>query len=182
MDDFVGMHEFLNKVASLGIVHSPDLLNTLVISLLEPLETFLQLDELISEDLIFLGQLCVQILSFSDLHLESLKFVTIAHRVLIESSFKTFPLFGENCLTLAQHLVVENELLIVEPIDGLHILHTLLKDLHLGLKLDLLLGLLVRILAHHIFQLLGVESFFFLALLEEVGFDHLVLIEECFDF
>ena len=85
-------------------------------------------------------------------------------------------------MTLAEHLEVENELLIVESIDGLHVFHTLFKDLHLSLKLDLLLGLFVCILAHHIFQLLGVESFLFLALLQEVGLDHLVLGEESFNF
>ena len=56
MDDFVSMHEFLNEVTGLGIVHGPDLLNTLIISLFEPFETFLELDELISEDLIFLRE------------------------------------------------------------------------------------------------------------------------------
>ena len=176
------MHEFLNEVTGLGIVHSPDLLDTLVIGLFESLETFLQLDELISEDLIFLGQLRVQTLGFCDLHLESLKFITIAHRVLIKSSFETLSLFSKDCLTLTEHLEVENQLLIIESVDGLHVFHALLKDLHLGLKLDLLLGLLVSILTHHILQLLGVKSLLFLALLQEVGLDHLVLVEESFNF
>ena len=74
MDNFVSMHELLNKITGLSIVHSPDLLNTLVISLFEPFESLLKLDELISEDLILLGELSVQILGFSDLHLESFKF------------------------------------------------------------------------------------------------------------
>ena len=165
MDNLVSVHELLNEVTGLGIVHSPDLLNTLIISLFKPFETFLELDELISEDLIFLGQRCVQILGFSDLHLESLKFITIAHRVLIKSSFETLSLFSKDCLTLTEHLEVENQLLIIESVDGLHVFHALLKDLHLGLKLDLLLGLLVSILTHHILQLLGVKSLFFLALL-----------------
>ena len=182
MDDFVSMHELLNEVTGLGIVHGPDLLDTLVISLFESLETFLQLDELISEDLIFLGELCVQSSGFCDLHLESFKFITIAHRVLIESSFETLSLFSKDCLTLAQDLEVENKLLIIESVDGLHVFHALLKDLHLGLKLDLLFGLLVSILTHHILQLLGVKSLLFLALLQEVGLDHLVLVEESFDF
>ena len=54
VDDLVSVHELLNKVTGLGIVHGPDLLNTLIISLFEPFKTFLELDELISKDLIFL--------------------------------------------------------------------------------------------------------------------------------
>ena len=56
VDDLVSVHELLNKVTGLGIVHGPDLFNTLIISLFEPFETFLELDELISEDLIFLRE------------------------------------------------------------------------------------------------------------------------------
>ena len=56
VDNLVSVHELLNEVTGLGIVHSPDLLNTLIISLFEPFETFLELDELISEDLIFLRE------------------------------------------------------------------------------------------------------------------------------
>ena len=175
------MHEFLNEVTGLGIVHSPDLLDTLVIGLFESLETFLQLDELISEDLIFLGQLRVQTLGFCDLHLESLKFITIAHRVLIKSSFETLSLFSKDCLTLTEHLEVENQLLIIESVDGLHVFHALLKDLHLGLKLDLLLGLLVRILTHHILKLLRILRFFLLSLVQVAGLNSLVLLEEVFD-
>ena len=56
VDNLVSVHELLNEVTGLGIVHGPDLLNTLIISLFEPFETFLELDELISEDLIFLRE------------------------------------------------------------------------------------------------------------------------------
>ena len=182
VDDLVGVHELLNEVTGLGIVHSPDLLDTLIISLFEPFETFLELDELISEDLIFLGEFCVQILGFSDLHLESLKFLTIIHRIPIKSCFETLFLFSEDRLTLVEHLKVEQELLIIKSVDSLHVFHALLKDLHLSLELDLLFGLLVSILAHDIFQLLSVKSFLFLALLQKVGLDHLVLIEEIFNF
>ena len=85
-------------------------------------------------------------------------------------------------MTLAEHLEVENELLIIQSVDSLHVFHALLKDLHLSLELDFLLGLLIGILAHDIFQLLGVKSFLFLALLEEISLDHLVLVEEIFNF
>ena len=56
VDNLVSVHELLNEVTGLSIVHGPDLLNTLIISLFESFETFLELDELISEDLIFLRE------------------------------------------------------------------------------------------------------------------------------
>ena len=169
------MHELLNKITGLGIVHSPNLLNTLVISLFEPLETFLKLNKLISKVLIFLGEESVQSLGFSDLHFKCLQFFTIIGRVFLESSSETLSLFSEDQLTLLEDLVVEKKLLIVQSVDGLHIFHALLKDLHFSFKLDLLLGLLVGILTHHILQLLGVESFLFLALLQKVGLNRLVI-------
>ena len=85
-------------------------------------------------------------------------------------------------MTFTEHFEVENELLIIQSVDGLHVFHALFKDLHFSLKLDLLLGLLVGILAHNILQLLGVKSFLFLALLQEVGLDGLVLVEKAFYF
>ena len=182
VDDFVGVHKFFNKVAGLGIVHCPDLLNALVVSLFEPLETLLQLDELISEQLILLGQLRVPVLGFSDLDFEGLEFITILQSVFLEPRFETLPLLSEDLLTFTEHLEVENKLLIIESVDGLHVFHALLKDLHLSLKLDLLFGLLVRILTHYILQLFSVESFLLLAFLQEVRLDHLVLLKECFNF
>ena len=176
------MHELLNKITGLCIVHSPDLFNTLVIGLFEPLKTFLKLDELISKVLIFLGKESVQSLGFSDLHFECLQFFTIIGRVFLESSSETLSLFLEDHLTLLKDLVVENKLLIVQSVDGLHIFHALFKDLHFSLKLDLLLSLLVGILTHHILQLLGVESFFFLAPLQKLGLNILVILKELFDF
>ena len=176
------MHELLNKITGLSIVHSPDLLNTLVIGLFEPLETFLKLNKLISKVLIFLSEESVQSLGFSDLHFECLQFFTIIGRVFLESSSETLSLFSEDHLTLLEDLVVENKLLIVQSVDSLHIFHALLKDLHFSLKLDLLLSLLVGILTHHILQLLGVESFFFLAPLQKLGLNILVILKELFDF
>ena len=84
-------------------------------------------------------------------------------------------------LALVEHIVVEVELLLVELVDGLHVLHALFQNLHLSLELDLLLGLLVRILTHHIFQLLRILRFFLLSLVQVAGLNSLVLLEEVFD-
>ena len=84
-------------------------------------------------------------------------------------------------LALVEHIVVEVELLLVELVDGLHVFHALFQNLHLSLELDLLLGLLVRILTHHIFQLLRILRFFLLSLVQVAGLNSLVLLEEVFD-
>ena len=84
-------------------------------------------------------------------------------------------------LALVEHIVVEVELLLVELVDGLHVFHALFQNLHLSLELDLLLGLLVSILTHHIFQLLRILRFFLLSLVQVAGLNSLVLLEEVFD-
>ena len=84
-------------------------------------------------------------------------------------------------LALVEHIVVEVELLLVELVDGLHVFHALFQNLHLSLELDLLLGLLVRILTHHILQLLRILRFFLLSLVQVAGLNSLVLLEEVFD-
>jgi len=76
VDDLVSVHNFLDKVASLLIVHRPDLLDALVISLLEPLEALLEFDELVSEKLVVLGVVSVFGLGFKLLNLEFLELFT----------------------------------------------------------------------------------------------------------
>ena len=182
MNDLVGVHDFLDKVTGLLIVHGPNLLNTLVISNFKLFEALLELDELVCEQFVVLGVSRIQVFGFELLVLELGDGLAKRLSVLAQLGLEALLLFREHLLALVEHIVVEVELLLVELVDGLHVFHALFQNLHLSLELDLLLGLLVGILTHDIFQLLGVKSFLFLALLQEVGLDHLVLVEEIFDF
>ena len=59
MDDLISVHDLLNKVTSLLIVHRPDLLDALVVSVLKSFKALLQFDKLVGEELVFLGILLV---------------------------------------------------------------------------------------------------------------------------
>jgi len=76
MDDFVSMHDLLDEVTSFLVVHWPNLLDAFVISFLESLETFLQLDELVGEQLIVFSVLGVQVFGISLLNSEGLTFIS----------------------------------------------------------------------------------------------------------
>ena len=75
MDNLVGVHDLLDEITCLLIIHRPDFLNALVISFLELLEAFLQLDELVGEELVLLRVGRVEALSLRLLLLEQLDFV-----------------------------------------------------------------------------------------------------------
>jgi len=59
MDDLISVHDLLNEVTSLLIVHRPDLLDALIISVLKSFKALLQFDKLVGEELVFLGILLV---------------------------------------------------------------------------------------------------------------------------
>ena len=181
MNDLIGVHDFLDEIAGLLIVHGPNLLNTLVISNFKLFEALLKLDELVGEQFVVLGVSCIQVLGFKLLVLELSDCLAKRLGVFAQLGLETLLLLREHLLSLVEHVIVEVKLLLVELVDSLHVLHALLQNLHLSLKLDLLLGLLVRILTHHILKLLRILCFFLLSLIQVTGLDSLVLIEELLD-
>ena len=181
MDDLVGVHNFLDEVAGLLIVHGPNLLNTLVISNFKLFEALLELDKFVREQFVVLGVSRIHGLGFKLLVLELLDCLAKYLGIFAQLGLEALLLLGEHLLALVEHIVVEVKLLLVELVDGFHVLHALFQDLHLSLELDLLLGLLVRILAHHILELLCILCFFLLSLIQVAGLDSLVLLEEVFN-
>ena len=85
-------------------------------------------------------------------------------------------------LALIEHIIVEVELLLVELVNGLHVLHALLEDLHLGLELDLLLSLLVGVLTHNKLEISSILSLLLLSLRQVVRLNGAVVFEEVLDF
>ncbi len=105
-------------------------------------------------------------------------FVSKAPAVFAQFSLEALLLPIKHRLALEKHMVVEIQFFLIQLVDSLHVFHALLEDLHLGLQLDLLLCLLVRILAHHIFQVTSVFFLELLAFLQVVGLDLLMVIEQ----
>ena len=163
------------------VVHQPDFFDTLLISLFKLFEALLKFDELIRKPLVVLGVVRVKFFGLSLLHPEESPFLSQSRVVLLQLLAESLLLLQVHLLTLVKHIVIEAELLLVELVYSLHVLHAFLEDLHLGLQLNLLLSLFVGILTHDFLQLLRVLLFLFLALLQKAGFDNLVLVEELLD-
>jgi len=182
VDDLVSVHDFLDEGASLHDVHALNLLEALVVSLLEFFKTLLELDKLVREQFVILGVSSVRVLSLDQLILERLFLLTEIRRILLQFVPQTLLLFLEDRLTLIEHLMVEEELRLIQLVDGLHVLHALFEDLHFGLELDLLLSLLVRVLSHRALQVSRVIALLLLPLVEEVLLDVTMLLEKVLNF
>ena len=70
MNNLVSVHDLLDEVTGLRIVHRPDLFDALIICIFELLEALLELYELVSEELIVPSVASVHILGLSLLHSE----------------------------------------------------------------------------------------------------------------
>lgn len=82
---------------------------------------------------------------------------------------------------LLEHPEVKLEFLFVELVDGLHVLHALLKNLHFFLKLDLLLSLVVCVVVSDILELLLVLLLDILAMVLMLFLIFLLLLEQLID-
>ena len=87
-----------------------------------------------------------------------------------------------NSFSFIQYFIVEFKLLLVKCVNGFHVFHTLLKDLHLSFELDFLFILLVSILAHDVFKLLGVLFLIVLALCQVGVLEFTMFLEKTFNF
>ena len=77
--------------------------------------------------------------------------------------------------------MIEVQLLVIELINGDHVLHALFEDLHLSFKFNLLLSLLVSICAHRVLEVLRVGLLLALALDQELLLGVLVVLEKFLD-
>ena len=181
MDDLVAVHDLFDELFCLGVIHVPDLLDAVFICLHEVFKLGLKISELFGQLFVLDRQILVGLLrllllcvvTFDDLPLDLLV-PTLFLFLILKRRFVDTDL-------LLQHPIVEVQLLFVELIDGLHVLHTLLKNLHLLLQLDFLLRLIVGVLVAEFFELLCV---LFLHLGPSVGLGFLgvfVLLEEIVD-
>ena len=139
------MHDLLDQLLRLLVIHGIDFADSAFVRLLESLILTLELFEVLSEGLVFLGQVDVLLLMGALLiHKPFLDVTNERHRftLLFTQQFgRRFVYF----LALSKHAVIELQLLVVKLKNCLHILHTLLQCLHFFLQLNLLVDLLVSI-------------------------------------
>ena len=150
MDDFIAVHNLLNQLLSLLLVHAPDFLNAGLISLLEALKLLLEILKDVSVILIVLGLSNIDLLVLSLLLKELLLLVSDGLHDLTLLLLEVVSSGLVDLLTLLEHSEVELELLVVQFEDGLHVFHALLEGLHLLFKLDLLVGLSVGVITSNL--------------------------------
>ena len=177
VDDLIGIHNFLNNFLCFLFVHFPDFLETVVVGLFEAFELFLQLLKLLCELLKFTGVLQVLAVEFSKLLVVGLLDFSDDGGVPLLSSLEHLTSLQVDRGSLVEDLCVEVKLLLVESVDGLHVLHTFLQNLHFFLQLNFLLGLIVSILRLLVFKILRVLLFTLSFKFEELLLGLLVLLE-----
>ena len=182
VDDLVSLHDLLNQVSGLLVVHGPDFLDSVVVRLFKSLVLLLEVLEPGCELLVLVGQLNVLLLEALGLDSELLGHLAEGDLGTALSVVEGLLHLLVDTLSFEEDLVVEFKLLLVKSVDSFHVLHALLENLHLGLQLDLGLVLLVGVGAHDFFELLGVILLVLLALVEVLLLKDTVLGEEVLDF
>ena len=107
VDDLVRMHDLLDEVSRLLIVHGPDLLDALVIGDFKLFKALLKLDKLIGEQLVLLSVVHVSVLGLSLLNLELDDLLSKLLRVLVQLRLESLHLLCEDKLALSEHIVIE---------------------------------------------------------------------------
>lgn len=151
MNHLVAVHDFLDQLFGLHLVHVPDLLNAHLVRLHEILKLGLQVGELLRQLFVLDSEVSVSLLSFFLLGEEllfdlALHFFELAFLfpLRLDSGFIDFDL-------LLEHAVVESQLFLVKLVHCLHVLHAFLKYLHFFLQLNFLLGLVIRVQVSDLF-------------------------------
>jgi hypothetical protein len=92
---------------------------------------------------------------------------------------------GEQCrhgLLVEQNFIIETETLLIQIVDGLHFFHAFLECLHLLLKSNLGLVLVISLLGLLLLKLAHVVSFLLVFFVLEVVLQVTMLLEQSLDF
>ena len=145
MDDFITVHDLLDKLLGFSHVHLPDLTDASVVCFFEPFKLALEVLESIGKRLVVLSELDIDLLELLLLDLVVGLYISDCLHDSTSLSFKLRLGGLVDSLTLSQHTEVEFQLFIVQFEDGFHVLHALLQCLHLLLKLNLLVSLVISV-------------------------------------
>lgn len=181
MNNAIGLYNLVDESTNFVLIHRPNFIEAILITLFKSLEFVLKLLELLGELLVVISKL--DVLSLVLLALSLKLFLDSSEYVLVSSflGLETSDGIVVDLFSLLENLQVELKFLLIESVDTLHIFHALFKDLHFLLELDLLLSLIIGILGSKLFELLRVRLFIFRTLVLEMLFQFLVLLKEVLD-
>jgi len=133
MDDSVTVLNLLTKGHDLVLVHGPDLIESVFVTLLESLVFSLKEQEFFCESLIVLSVLSIELSIGTKVIFEFALDSSENIKELSLSLLKTVLGVFVYLLSLLENFKVKVKFGLIELVDSLHVLHTFLKNLHLFL-------------------------------------------------
>jgi len=147
MDHFITVLDFLAKSADLILIHRPDLVESIFITLLKSFILLLEEQEILRELFVVF---CHNLVVLSEALMLRLEFSSDGSQHFFVFSLPLFKVVQGLLIDLFSFLkdsVVELKFLLIQSVNSFHVFHALLKNLHLFLKLDFLLSLVVGVLS-----------------------------------
>ena len=178
MNHFVTVLDLLAKSAYLILIHRPDLVESIFVTLLKSFILLLEEQEILRELFVFF---CHNLVVLSEALVLGFEFSSDGSQHLLIFSLPLFKVVKGLLIDLFSFLkdsIVELKFLLIQSINRFHVFHALLKNLHFFLKLDFLLGLIVGVLS---FEFLKFIRIFLVVLRSSVHaffFEPLVLSKE----
>jgi len=178
MNHFVTVLDLLAKSAYLILIHRPDLVESIFVTLLKSFILLLEEQEILRELFVVF---CHNLVVLSEALVLRFEFSSDGSQHLLIFSLPLFKVVKGLLIDLFSFLkdsIVELKFLLIQSVNRFHVFHALLKNLHFFLKLDFLLGLIVGVLS---FKFLKLISIFLIVLRSSVHaffFEPLVLSKE----
>lgn len=156
MNNSVCLDNLVDECTHFMLIHGPNFVEPVLITLLEALKLILKFLELLGELLVIVSKFNVVSLEVLALAIELLfdctQYILISSLLCLQRiDCHTVDLF-----TFLEYLIVEFEFFLIQSIHGLHVLHASLKYLHFLLQFYLLFGLIIGVLGPEVFELFGV--------------------------
>ena len=143
MNDSITILNLLTNSHYFVLVHWPNFIKSILVTFFKTLKLFLEHKIIICEFFISFGLFLV--IRFV-LHLQVFRSFNYLPQSILSFSFallKFLYFLGINLLSLSKDIVIKLKFLWIQLENSLHILHTLLKDLHFLLELNLLISLVI---------------------------------------
>ena len=153
MNDSVTVLDLITQSTDLILIHRPNLIESILVTLFEPLIFLLEKQEVSGKLLIILCHRLVVFCISLCLGSESNSNVSENIFVLSFSLLETLDSGLVHLFSFSEDSVVEIKLLLIQAVNSFHVLHALLKNLHFFLKLDLLFSLIIGILSPKLLEL-----------------------------
>jgi hypothetical protein len=182
MNDSVTVLNLLTESHGLILVHGPNLIESVFITLLKSFKLLLKKQEFFGELLILLCSISILLAIPLILRIKSNFNGCKYFLELSLLSLETLDLDAVYLFSFVQDSVIEFEFFLVQSVYSFHVFHAFLENLHFLLELDFLFSLIVGVLGSELFELFSVFVLLLLSLPHVVVLELLMLLEQLFNF